>query len=127
MVRVERQAAPWWLGAGSTLGLGLDAVGDGVLQQVKNGTAHLLHDRRVHLDGFPACLDADVLARSPGELPDLSRDPREHLTHGHQAGPGDLAAQAAREPLDLPGVLRQAATEASDLRLDDCEVLRDLR
>src|SRR5262249_3849850 len=127
MVRVEREPAPWRLGAGATLGFRLDAVGDGVLQEMEDGPAHLLDDDRVHLDGFAARLEADVLAGRPGKFPDLSRDPREHLPHRHQPGARDLAAQAAREALDLRGVLRQAAPEARDLSLDHGEILSDLR
>src|SRR5262249_38536480 len=127
MVRVERDPTPCRLALASALVLGFDAVGDGVLQEMENRAGHLLDDSGIHLDGFAAYLETDVLASRLGEFSDLSRHPREHLPHRHQPGAGDLATQAAREPLDLRRVVRQAMAEARNLGLNHGEVLRDLR
>ncbi len=104
----------------------LDAVGDGVPDEVDQRIGHQLDDRGVQLDGLTPDLEHDALAGRPRAVPDHPHERREQTADGHHAGARDLAAQLAAEPLHAAGVLADDSHQPGQLVLDLREVARDL-
>ena len=110
---VQTDRPPARLAGRPALFRALDAVIEGIAQQMNQGIVEALDHGLVEFGFGAGGLQLDVLAEFPGEVPDQALEFAERASDGQHADVEDLVAQIPGQPLHLLGDAEQVRIVAA--------------